>query len=440
MIKVYSKRGNTNYIEKKMVKALQEVIEKKMAEDSSFTFEPAKNSEDLKTLYNRYCIENVEFTEVKDNAPKSTNTSAEENASVVEETSSADNTGGAQQETFTDNDHEVINPLNRQNPNIRDYVLDNQFTAPGNETEGTTQQTTFDEPTNWGDAFEIPSSDNGGAKAQPTGNSGGGNSGAGLGNNQQKTQQPNGNGGGNKNVANPVNPAFNDMGNDRKRKSTKRWAKYIVEGVCMLAGKGLVWYATKDISEAKLAEYELNNEMDLTLLLSLDSGQQATVKQFFKVQRFSANALANFDAEEKKDLADILADVMLEKGIAPTPMQELLTLGAKMLGEKAIDVLTMTAQNNSILMQLRAMKQGEVVEHENTQEEHNNYEQAQKQSADSAQAEREAQVKETAKETTKENPVNYQQQSFNELDEELSKFDGGTINEGIIESALETKE
>ena len=438
MIKVYSKRGNTNYTEKKMVKALQEAIEKKIEEDPSFTFEPAKNSEDLKTLYNRHCIENVEFVETKNETPAAnSNASGTENIEVEEEVAKGDNTGASQQETFTDNNHEVINPLNRQNPNIRDYVLDNQFTAPGNEAQGGAQQTTFDEPTNWGDAFEIPSStDANGSKAQPTGGGGGNKQNPPVGGNQQQTQQ--GGGAGKKNnVANPVNPSFNDMGDARKRKSTKRWAKYIVEGVCMLAGKGLVWYATKDISEAKLAEYELNNEMDLTILLSMDNGTQATVKQFFKTQRFAANKLANFDAEEKADLAEILADVMLEKGIAPTPMQELLTLGAKMLGEKAIDVLTMTGQNNSILMQLRAMKQGDVVEHQNTPEEHKNYENVQRETATQAQAERESDINETVAQTHS-NIQDVTEESFEELDAELNKHE--EIGSGIIDKPQATKE
>lgn len=439
MIKVYSKRGNTNYTEKKMVKALQEAIEKKMSEDPSFAFEPAKNSDDLKTLYNRHCIENVEFTETKNETPTgSSNAGGTEEAVIEEEPVKSDNTGASQQETFTDNNHEVINPLNRQNPNIRDYVLDNQFTAPGNETQGGAQQNTFEEPTNWGDAFEIPSSTdaNGSKVQQPTGGGGGGNKqNPPIGGNQQQSQQGNGTGKKN-NVANPVNPSFNDMGDARKRKSTKRWAKYIVEGVCMLAGKGLVWYATKDISEVKLAEYELNNEMDLTLLLSLDNGQQATVKQFFKVQRFNANKLANFDAEEKADLAEILADVMLEKGIAPTPMQELLTLGGKMLADKALDVLKMTGENNSILMQLRAMKQGDVVEHEPTHQEHKNYENVQRETATQAQTERESDINETVAQTS----TDFQQESLAEIDAQLNNMEVEEVSSGIIDKPQATKE
>ena len=63
-MKVYLKKGNTSYKEKKLAEKLREVIEKKIAEDPNFKFEPATNFDDLQTYYNRYCIEDVPFEEV----------------------------------------------------------------------------------------------------------------------------------------------------------------------------------------------------------------------------------------------------------------------------------------------------------------------------------------------------------------------------------------
>ena len=54
--------------------------------------------------------------------------------------------------------------------------------------------------------------------------------------------------------------------------------------------------------------------------------------------------------------AEALAAVFLEKGIAPTKMQELLIVGAGMLIKKGAMAFGLKQQNNSILNQLQAMK------------------------------------------------------------------------------------
>jgi hypothetical protein len=125
----------------------------------------------------------------------------------------------------------------------------------------------------------------------------------------------------------------------------------------MLLERGFVWYTTKDINEAKLAEYELNDEMDLTILLNLENGQEVTVKQFFLLQAKTAEQLAVIDEQEKKDLAEALAEVLMEKGFAPTPTQEALLIGVKMVAGKFILAMTITGQNNAMLNQLRVMHQ-----------------------------------------------------------------------------------
>jgi hypothetical protein len=98
--------------------------------------------------------------------------------------------------------------------------------------------------------------------------------------------------------------------------------------------------------------------MDLSLLVNLDNGQEATVKQFFNIQCGQAEEYAKFDKEEKEDLADALAEVLLEKGVGPTPMQEMWLIAGKIVGEKVIMMLTMKSQQNGLLAQLRAMNEG----------------------------------------------------------------------------------
>jgi hypothetical protein len=145
------------------------------------------------------------------------------------------------------------------------------------------------------------------------------------------------------------------MSSGKKRRSTKKFATYIVETVCMLAEKGFVWYANKDINESKLAEYEMSGEMDLSLLVTLEDGQEATVRQFFQGQTIRAEQLAKIDHEEKKDLAEVLAEVLLEKGIAPTASQELILIGLKIFGAQAIQLMALKSQTNTLLSQLRDM-------------------------------------------------------------------------------------
>ena len=140
--------------------------------------------------------------------------------------------------------------------------------------------------------------------------------------------------------------------------STKKFANYIVDSVCMLSEKGFVWYANKDINEAKLNEYELKGEMDLSLLITLEDGQETTVKQFFIQQTINAEKLAIIPQEEKDDLADALAEVLMEKGVGPTPTQELLLIAAKIFGGQALTLMALKTQTGSLLNQLRAMNEG----------------------------------------------------------------------------------
>ena len=116
----------------------------------------------------------------------------------------------------------------------------------------------------------------------------------------------------------------------------------------------------KDITEAKLTEYEINDEMDLSLLLDMPNGQQSSVKDFFISQHQVIKDESKIDAEDREDLADALTEVFLEKGIAPTPMQELMLVGARIIGLQTLKAVAISNSNKSILSQLRGMKQEEV--------------------------------------------------------------------------------
>lgn len=328
-MKVYLKRGNTNYKEKKLVAQLEAAIDKKIEANPEFanSFKPANSFEELQALCREHCIDDVEFTETK-GTDTNTTTTPEETPLADQHTEFRNASADAMPK------QEIRDPFNRANPIVRDYVLEPEF------AEDTTQQqtvnTNFEEPTTFSGAFDMPTDGPQTGKEGDKKQTG-----------QQKAKIP---------PQAPFNPAFETMADAKKKKSTKRFAKYITEAVCMLAEYGYVYFATKDINEIKLAQYELNNEIDLDVLITLTTGQEATIKQFFAAQCLTAKTDSKIPQEEKNDLADALADVLMEKGIAPTATQELIMIAGKIFGGQAIKCVMQKSQTDSILQQLKDMK------------------------------------------------------------------------------------
>ena len=320
-IKVYNRKGNISLKEKAMVRELEKAVAKLQQEDPNFQFKSANNPSELEGLYNEYAVTDVDFVET--NMPEPENTVVED---FKKDTGSS--TGSAEK---------LIDPFNREEPIVRDYVLNEEFT---DETAQSTKSS-FDEPLSFDESFSIPDSETLGQTQQPTDK--------GF---VDTPEQP---------VQNePMNPAYNEMDSAKQRKKTKRFAKQIVALTCDLLEKGFEWYTMKDITEAKLTEYEINDEMDLSLLLDMPNGQQSSVKDFFISQHQVIKDESKVDAEDREDLADALTEVFLEKGIAPTPMQELMLVGARIIGLQTLKAVAISNSNKSILSQLRGMKQEEV--------------------------------------------------------------------------------
>jgi hypothetical protein len=102
----------------------------------------------------------------------------------------------------------------------------------------------------------------------------------------------------------------------------------------------------------------MNGEMDLSLLVTLADGQEATIKQFFQGQCFAAEQLAKFEDEEKADMTEALTEVFMEKGIAPTATQELMIVVGGVLVKKGAMLFALKSQTNSLLDQLRVRNEG----------------------------------------------------------------------------------
>jgi hypothetical protein len=356
--KVYHKRGATNYKEKKMVQALEKVLLNRFEKEPNLasTFQPAKNFDELKALHDKFCVEEAEFTEVlnSQNEPATNEvTTHEEFIKGMQETIEP-----KEIEQTMNEDLGFVDPFNDAEPIVRGYVLDDKKLIGGGEQEGgdaNSGSSDFAEPIDDASAFELPNGDDekGTSKRSANNNSGGGN------NNNKQEKEP----------KKPINPSFDTMDNAKKKRSTKKFAKMIVEAVCILAEKGCIWWTTKDITEDKLAEYEMNGEMDLQILLTLEDNQQATVRQWFGQKVQDAQTLFAVSEEDRNDLIDSLYEVMLEKGIAPTPMQEVIINAVKVFViDMGVKAFMFNQQIKGVLTQLREMKAQEKKEMELTQQ------------------------------------------------------------------------
>jgi hypothetical protein len=336
MKKIYIKRGTPNYKEKRLIAE----IEKAIGEGATTEFDSAKNFEELKALHSQLTITDVDYEESGIN--KNEEIDNEENVlenhknfrdgiskniePVVEKTNTQQTQGA------------VIDPFNEGEVIVRDYVADNGFKE--NEKKGDAK-TTFEEPSDFKSSFEMPKEEDekdgshvgGDHKKEP----------------KKQHQKPE-----------PINPKFDDMSNAKKKRSTKKFAKLIIDGACLLAEKGCIWWTTKDITEDKLAQYQIEDTMDLGILLSLEDGQRQPVIQWFRARRLEAEVAFKVSETDKEDLYDSLYEVMLEKGIAPTPMQELLiNVGKVFLLDMGVKAFQLSQQINNVLGQLKEMKGAE---------------------------------------------------------------------------------
>jgi hypothetical protein len=225
-MKIYSKLGKPSHKEAKMIKAIQSSVEKKLAENPNMKFTPASNPDELEQLYREHSPTDVEFEEVK---PEENNpTDIEKNHKEFRD--GLEKTAVAKPETMAnDGDFAFVDPFNDADPIVRDYVVDNNFDKNPTANESSNSKTTFDEPTTFKDAFVMPDSN---AKSSNS--------------NDKKEKKED-----------PLNPAYNNQSGGRKKRTNKKFAKYIVEAVCMLSEKGFVWYANKDINVSKLENISL---------------------------------------------------------------------------------------------------------------------------------------------------------------------------------------
>jgi len=342
MSEIYKRRGKRNYREVRMMNDLEKALSKKFEEDPEFakSFVPAKDEKELKALHNKYCVTDVEYTETKTPEMAKIKDKDVEDVSFTETKNDT-----TQTEEYDDSDVQAnVDPFNRDSPIVRDYVLGGDSLGR-NRTKPDESRSDFNEPTSFKEAFEIPSYDDEGNEIKSDGQPSSGNS-KGQSQERKEPKQP----------KESFNPAADDLSSGKRRKNAKKNARNIIDAVALLTSKGFVWYANKDITAEKLAEYQNNGEIDLDILLQLDQEQQITVRDFFQMQCTNAEQLSEISEAEKDAWANDLAEVMLEKNIVLTPTQELLLTTANIIGQKAILLISIKAQTNAVLNQLRQMR------------------------------------------------------------------------------------
>lgn len=324
-MKVYLKKGKRNYKENRLIAEIEKAIAKKPQTNVT----PAYTMEELQSLHDKLCTVDTDFEDVTN----STTEDSEIEAKHKEFRKGMEESAIKQTATpKTSTTSSFLDPFNDAEPIVRDYVLNEGFEKES--TQPREEKTTFDEPTNFEDSFDLPNAEEEKSNFKPT--------------SKDKKE---------KKSDIPVNPKFDEMDNGKKKRSTKKLAKIIIDGTCILAEKGCIWWTTKDITEDKLVQYELENTMDLQILLTLEEGQQITVREWFLGKVVESEQLYKVSKEDKDDLVDSLYEVLLEKGIAPTPMQELIINAVKtFVLEMGLKAFAMQQQIKSVLNQLTLMK------------------------------------------------------------------------------------
>ena len=104
MAKVYLKKGNLNYKERKYISAIEKALTEKGLDSSEFN--PATNFGELETLYNKYCVQDVEFTEITSDKTDSSSSKEDEHKSfrdgVKDTVEKSNNSSPVEDDGFTD--------------------------------------------------------------------------------------------------------------------------------------------------------------------------------------------------------------------------------------------------------------------------------------------------------------------------------------------------
>ena len=105
-----------------------------------------------------------------------------------------------------------------------------------------------------------------------------------------------------------------------------------------------------------MIEYELKGDFDVSLMVTLDSETRVTAKEFFRKMCTDAIIASKISQDDQDELSDALADVLMEKGIAPTPMQTLLMVSGQILAKQVTNAFMSISISKSVIAGLKEYK------------------------------------------------------------------------------------
>jgi hypothetical protein len=339
-MKIYNKKGNHNFKERKLEKALKEFFEKNP--DKYQSYQIPTTFDQLKAYHDEFCTEDAtivsETKETHDSFKKGMEETVETNYS---------NKDREVEDLFSRED-----PMNREEPIIRDYVKDDGFEKT--DEKEPEKKSSYEEPKNFKDSFEIPNDNIEEGDKKQSGPI-----------NQRPYEK-----------TSSSSSSYSSASSDEakvNRKSKRRFSRYTVDALCALSGRVLVWYATKDVTEQKLTEYIEQDQIaadSLELIVYLDAHTEGTVKQFFQMNIARARELAEYTKDEREDLAYALEAILDYKKIEINPVIEGMTIFLGMHINRALASIELNVQNKSILNQIRDHYAGTDRHHDHAHQQH----------------------------------------------------------------------
>lgn len=342
MQKIYIKQGAPTHRESSMVKEIQSFIQKKQEKDPNYAVETVSSYDELKELYDRISIESeeIDFEEVPQNQ-STTDTSETKEVKAPEPTKESPK-----------NPKEVIDPLNKQEPIVRNYVLQNEFPTAQQRQDQASNRTEFNEPTTFEESFSMPDdSMDSDSKTFQEGqqNQNGGPKDA-------KSSQPgnnNSNKDGQRTKISQTQPG--DISPDKKRRNARKNARFGINVLLSTAEVFIGNMLTKDISEAKLVEYEVTGEINMGLGLAMPDGGEQTVKGYLSTVREEIKRLLETPEPEKAELIEDATEVLIEKDLVLTPTQQFVATLVGVMISRVKDVYPIYASTKAVLGQLKAV-------------------------------------------------------------------------------------
>lgn len=372
---VYTKTGTKSDMERKFVKGLEKYVDAQKKLNPGFTYTPATTFAQLRNNWQKFCTDETPIISETKNIPeeKKPAKSVPLNSEKEIIDSTLKQTESVSQPTVNDIDHDrelykkdmenetvieakdiqetkkVVDPLLRGNAIVREYVQSDEGMKRPEEKaaeSAASSSTSTPPPTSFDDAFKIP--DNKTGAAPGAGQAFGTKPGSGGPPKPKPVEHQ------------PINPNFEDMKKSKQNKQTRRFVKGIVQATAFWMEKGLIWWTTKDIDEAKCIAYGIDGSINLEMLLILNDGQEVMVRQFFMAVCAKAEVHYKWTPDEIEDLEEALYEVMIERGLAPTPMQVLLSVGVSILGKHGFNAFIEKSQVNAVLTMARIEKPEEV--------------------------------------------------------------------------------